>query len=189
MSWRRKPKGLAKEDAVLWQRVADSVKPLVEPHPLLTPTDAQALPQADEPKAVPPIPRPTPRNPQRVRANPKPPPVPLAREREVGRLDARAVRRIAKGRTAIEGRLDLHGMTREDAYARLADFLAFSRALGRRTVLVITGKGFAGEGVLRREVPRWLATPAFAPMVVGVEEAAVQHGGAGALYVRLRRAP
>lgn len=96
-------------------------------------------------------------------------------------------RRIARGRTAIEGRIDLHGMTREEAHVRLHDFLSISRAIGRRTVLVITGKGFSGEGVLRREVPQWLATPLFRDMIAGLEPAAPHHGGEGALYVRLRR--
>ena len=103
-------------------------------------------------------------------------------------VEQAAVLPTAKGRTAIEGRIDLHGLTRDEAYGRLHDFMSISRAIGRRTVLVITGKGFAGEGVLRREVPQWLATAPFRTMVAGVEPAARQHGGEGALYVRLRKA-
>jgi DNA-nicking Smr family endonuclease len=61
-------------------------------------------------------------------------------------------------------------------------------------VLVITGKGRAGHdgfreiGVLKRQVPLWLAMPEFRGFVVGFEDAHAGHGGEGALYVRLRRA-
>jgi DNA-nicking Smr family endonuclease len=60
-------------------------------------------------------------------------------------------------------------------------------------VLVVTGKGGGGtgaprgEGVLRRDAPRWLGVPPMAQLVVGVFEAHVRHGGAGALYVYLRK--
>ena len=55
------------------------------------------------------------------------------------------------------------------------------------------GKGRSGaldseRGVLRRQVPEWLGLPEFRSLVVGFEEASIGHGGAGALYVRLRRA-
>ena len=43
------------------------------------------------------------------------------------------------------------------------------------------------RGVLRRQVPLWLALPEFRTLVVGFEEAHVGHGGEGALYVRVRR--
>lgn len=59
-------------------------------------------------------------------------------------------------------------------------------------VLIITGKGTSGEnserGVLRRQVPEWLSLPEFRGLVVGFEQAHIGHGGAGALYVRVRRA-
>jgi DNA-nicking Smr family endonuclease len=59
-------------------------------------------------------------------------------------------------------------------------------------VLVITGKGRIGgdereTGVLRRQVPHWLELPEFRTIVVGYEQAHIAHGGAGALYVRVRR--
>jgi len=56
-------------------------------------------------------------------------------------------------------------------------------------VLVITGKGSSsgGDGVLRRAVPAWLSTPAFRMLVSSHDHAARNHGGSGALYVRLRR--
>ena len=59
-------------------------------------------------------------------------------------------------------------------------------------MLVVTGKGSttgpdSERGVLRRQVPEWLSLPEFRTLVVGFEQAHIGHGGAGALYVRVRR--
>ena len=70
----------------------------------------------------------------------------------------------------------------------LLRFLRTARERDARLVLVITGKGRGGEmGVLRRQVPQWLGLPEFRDLVVGFEDAAITHGGEGALYVRVRR--
>lgn len=99
--------------------------------------------------------------------------------------------RLARGREEIEGRLDLHGLTQSEAHAALLRFLRAAVARDARLVLVITGKGRregVGErGVLKRQVPHWLALPEFRGLVVGFEDAHISHGGEGALYVRLRR--
>lgn len=117
-------------------------------------------------------------------------------------FDSRKARRIAKGRTQIEARLDLHGLRQDDAHARLRHFLHDCHHRGLKHVLVITGKGrveddgdapFAAiferpaRGVLRRNVPRWLAEPDLRTIVVSFTSASVRHGGDGALYVELRR--
>lgn len=94
------------------------------------------------------------------------------------------------GRDAIEGRIDLHGMTYDQARAALTSFVQRAHAEGRRTLLIITGKGTQGEGVLRRRAPQWLAEAPLRGVVAGVGEAHRRHGGAGALYVLLKkRAP
>ncbi|MGB3273593.1 MAG: Smr/MutS family protein, partial [Xanthobacteraceae bacterium] len=98
--------------------------------------------------------------------------------------------RIARGHTGIEARLDLHGLTLIRAHAVLRRFLVRAQGEGLTLVLVITGKGGRdgkGSGALRREVPEWLALAEFRGLVVGFEEAHAAHGGAGALYVRVRR--
>ena len=99
-------------------------------------------------------------------------------------LGRREKAKVARGKTEIGGRLDLHGHTQAEAHSALIAFLHRSAARDQRTVLIITGK----SGVLRRQVPLWLALPDLREMVVGFESAAIQHGGDGALYVRLRRA-
>jgi DNA-nicking Smr family endonuclease len=97
--------------------------------------------------------------------------------------------RVARGKQAIDARLDLHGLTQSEAHGALLRFLRNATARDARLVLVITGKGRGGEiGVLRRHVPQWLGLPEFRAFVIGFEDAHIGHGGEGALYVRLRRA-
>jgi DNA-nicking Smr family endonuclease len=105
------------------------------------------------------------------------------------KLDEPTHKKIAKGRVSLGARIDLHGMTQGEAHALLLAFLHRAHAEGLRHVLVITGKGasYGSDGILRQAVPHWFATPQFRPYVSAYEDAARQHGGHGALYVRLRR--
>ena len=108
-------------------------------------------------------------------------------------LTRKAKKRIARGNHAIDGRLDLHGMTQAEAHDALFGFLRAKQTRGARVVLVITGKGArgnddnGGRGVLKRMVPMWLGMPDFRGLIIGFESAAIGHGGEGALYVSLRR--
>jgi DNA-nicking Smr family endonuclease len=121
----------------------------------------------------------------------KPPAMPLAP------IERRLKRELARGRGAIDGALDLHGLNQAEAHQALRGFLRHSQARGARLVIVVTGKGgplgdpgIWGEerGVLRRLAPHWLREADLRSVVLGFEEAGRAHGGAGALYVRLRRA-
>ena len=112
-------------------------------------------------------------------------------------LTRRMKRSVARGKDTIDARLDLHGLTQHEAHDTLLRFLRSASARDARLVLVITGKGkLSGKrdvggdrerGVLRRQVPQWLSLPEFRAYVVGFEDAAIAHGGEGALYVRVRR--
>ncbi len=117
-------------------------------------------------------------------------------------LDKRSARRLKRGRTEIEGRLDLHGMTLDAAHGALDQFIDRSLRRGKRCVLVITGKGRRasldgqgwGEGldrdprgVLREAAPNWLRVGAQGNQILAIEPARPQHGGDGAFYVLLRR--
>ncbi len=120
---------------------------------------------------------------------------------EAGMLetDGRTAGRLKRGKMAIDGRIDLHGMTQDSAHGALAAFLRRGQSQGWRCVLVITGKGnrqdrdrdpWSGErgrGVLRSMVPHWLNTPSLRPLILGYSEARPQHGGCGAIYVMLRK--
>lgn len=97
--------------------------------------------------------------------------------------------RIAREREEIGGRIDLHGMTQDRARRALEAFLQRAWDDGWRAVLVITGKGVQGDGVLRRRAPDWLGAPEVSHIVAGISEASRRHGGEGALYVALKRKP
>jgi DNA-nicking Smr family endonuclease len=118
---------------------------------------------------------------------------PLADKRPLSQppqpIEPKRHRRLAVEREPIGGRIDLHGFDQDRARAALTDFVLRSRAEGRRSVLVITGKGALGAGVLRRHVPEWLAAPPLRSAVAGLSEAHRRHGGEGALYVALKRLP
>lgn len=116
-------------------------------------------------------------------------------------LDGATAERLKRGKVEPEATLDLHGMTQAAAHAALAAFLRSAHERGRRCVLVVTGKGSPAErepvpfslterpkaGVLKANVPRWLEEAEMRSAVAGVQSAHQRHGGAGALYVYLRR--
>jgi DNA-nicking Smr family endonuclease len=104
-------------------------------------------------------------------------------------IDRANAERLKRGRHPIEARLDLHGMTQSDAHRELLQFVENCYHNGRRCVLVITGRGLGpdGPGVLKAAVPRWLQEGALRRRILAVAGAQQRHGGAGALYLLLRR--
>jgi DNA-nicking Smr family endonuclease len=104
-------------------------------------------------------------------------------------LERPVKRKIAKGRLALEARIDLHGLVQSEAHIMLLEFLLRAHDRGMRHVLVITGKGssLGSEGALRRAVPMWFSKPEFRYLISSYETAAQHHGGEGALYIRLSR--
>lgn len=130
----------------------------------------------------------------RAAVRPVPPPVALPAPPPASGLERRVRVALRRGTLRVDARIDLHGMRQVEAHGALIAFLTRARAAGHVHVLVVTGKGgggydaaFSERGVLRRSVPHWLRAPELRPVVLGFEEAARHHGGAGALYVRLRR--
>jgi DNA-nicking Smr family endonuclease len=186
MSRRR---SLSDEERALWTGVARSITPLHPRRPsaeVPEPTPSAELPTKAPAKGKKSAPVGA-RSPA-TSAPPKnnaPPLAPLGR---------RLKQRVARGREAIDARLDLHGFTQAQAHTALLHFLRRAQADGARTALVVTGKGTTKgseadeRGVLKRQVPLWLSLPEFRLLVIGYDNAHVGHGGAGAIYVRLRRA-
>ena len=191
---------LSADERALWEHAARDLKPLKAKKPRVHGTHEDETVPSGRPAseaATPHKPRSlTAPAPPRAAVTPKSaaPPPPTA-------IDRRKARQIGAGRIEVEARIDLHGMRQSEAHTALRRFLTKAHAKGQRWVLVITGKGGAprretetddygrGEerGVLRRNVPRWLAEPELRTIVVGFSEAAIRHGGEGALYVQLRR--
>jgi len=177
---------LSDDDEALWHTVTRSIMPLKrrrlrrsEPEGVRASTKLQVKQQLKQQL------KPAPKSPSSLRpqAGPAPKTPPLMP------IDRRLKQRLARGQIEIDGRIDLHGRTLNEAHAALLRFLHRAQGEGFRTVLVITGKGGPDpdRGVLRRQVPLWLTLPDLRAYVLAVEEAHVAHGGAGALYVRLRR--
>ena len=111
-------------------------------------------------------------------------------------LERRLRQRLSRGRVEVDAVMDLHGLRQDQAHGVLRQFLFTAQARGAKLVIVITGKGgrspdlaswHSETGVLRRSVPQWLRAPELRGVVIGFEEASQHHGGAGALYVRIRR--
>jgi DNA-nicking Smr family endonuclease len=104
-------------------------------------------------------------------------------------LERPVKRKLAKGRLELEARIDLHGMFQDEAHGLLHAFIQRAHDRGLRHVLVITGKGasMGSDGALRRAVPMWFGKPEFRHLISSWEAAAQNHGGEGALYVRLSR--
>jgi DNA-nicking Smr family endonuclease len=176
---------LSEEEATLWSGIARSIKPLRPAKRAAKPAANPAATPIDPGDGAPP--------PRRAAAKPQSPAP--AKSPPLAPFDRRLKQRVARGREAIDARLDLHGLTQSEAHAALLRFLRRAQMDGARIALVVTGKGArdsargsSERGVLRRQAPQWLALPEFRPFIVGFEEAHVSHGGEGALYIRLRRA-
>lgn len=170
---------LSAEEAELWAETMAGIKPL----PIKDQNHDQD-PAAAAAKRVAPPPRDV------TAVSPEPPELPdLAPGRTPG-LDKRTAQRLRRGQLAVEAKLDLHGLTQDQAHRALADFLVSAQGAGKRCVLVVTGKGLTprgDSGVLRAMLPRWLNTPPLRERVLALQAAQPRHGGTGAFYVLLKR--
>lgn len=172
---KRPDKGKSRDDAVLFEAAMRDVEAL-----------SGQPPRTPDPEPAP-KPGPRPRLAQPVRR-----PRGALPHLDAGRsadIDSRTLDRLKRGRLRPEARIDLHGMTQDQAHRALVRFLDRARAEGWRCVLVVTGKGRVSEGggVLRSQTPNWLNAPAIRPQVLAFAAAQPRDGGLGALYVLLRR--
>ncbi len=163
---------LRPEDVQIWARVAVSVRPLHGRPP------SPALPPLVTTSAM------KPSSPTTVRRSPPLPPQP---PKGIHPIEPNRLRRLDLGREPVAATLDLHGLGESAAHDQLVAFIRRERARGARSVLVITGKGHRGEGILRRRAPLWLTEPPLSSEITGLAEAHRTRGGAGALYVILKR--
>jgi DNA-nicking Smr family endonuclease len=182
----RPPRGLSAEEAALWARLAATVKPI---RPRTTPRAGAAesvLPSAPRPRASA---KPTP--------PPAPPHKPLATSRPLDRhgLDGGWERKVTQGAVRPDFTIDLHGHGLDAAHSRLDHGLALALAQGARVVLVITGRPRpvdaadrgSRRGAIRAKLIDWLAAGQHASRIAAVRPAHQKHGGAGAVYVVLKR--
>ncbi|WP_343056902.1 Smr/MutS family protein [Sphingomonas xinjiangensis] len=171
------------DDAGLWAQVAASVTPL-------RPVVSKAV-EVEQPVSAPP--KPALRAPAPLSAA-LPPPSP-AKQPRANTLDASWDRRLSRGLVAPETSIDLHGHSLASAYDRLDRGLDQAIRRGDRVLLLVTGKPPRPEserpharGAIRAAVGDWLASSRHADQIAAVRGAHPRHGGAGALYIVLRRA-
>ena len=203
---RRKPGSLTDDDLDLWRRVARSATPLDQRSRNVPLPQAEAGKAARQKRMAPSGPaQRDPLKPFEIgtssnRGGPEHDLAPTL-ERSLAaqplRMDKKVFGRLKRGKLRPERKIDLHGMTLNQAHPQLNRFISSAYADGCRLVIVVTGKGRSGrdeggpiptpKGVLRNQVPRWLGAPPLSAMVLQVTDAHVRHGGSGAYYVYLRR--
>ncbi len=168
----------SREERALWRRSMQGVTPLAPKRP---------LPKLAE-EAMP-APPPARRAPARPAPAKKSTALPALKPGHSPGVDRRTAEKHRRGRLPVEARLDLHGLTQDEAHRALERFLPRAQESGCRSVLVITGKGSRDgtRGVLKEAVPRWLNQSPLRALVLSISWAQPKDGGAGALYVLLRR--
>ena len=106
---------------------------------------------------------------------------------ETSGIDRTSARRMQRGQAPIEDRLDLHGLSQEQAQKKVKAFIGSAVQKNFRHVLIITGKGRDGHGILREKVPEWLKDAPLCYHLNAISYAQPKDGGTGALYIRLKR--
>lgn len=186
----KKPRGLSAEEQALWLKVTDTTEPISRRN--------YSLPF--DPSATFVKPKPTEKQRKAPKApGPSPPPWPQTEKSKPPQrveMDQKAFRKLKRGKLLPEARIDLHGMTLDQAHPALLNFISRSFADGKRLVLVITGKGKLKPdegpiptrfGVLNHHVPGWLQQQPLKAKVLQITHANIRHGGTGAYYVYLKR--
>ncbi len=176
---------LSGEDRILWGKVARSTRPLKgRLEDLLELESLFSVPEDEQPASL--APKQVPPTVQGDDNSAREPKKPSGYHYP---LEKPVKRKLSRGHLAIEARIDLHGLMQSEAHGILHDFLVRAHERGLRHVLIITGKGssMGSEGALKRAVPMWFSKPEFRFLISSYEPAARQHGGEGALYVRLSR--
>lgn len=186
----RAPRGLSPEEADLWNKVAATITPIHPPRP-----KAKAADPALTATLPPPLPA------KRVKGRippplPTPAPTPVARPLQNHGLDSSWDRKLSRGPITPDVTIDLHGLTLDAAHARLTGSIAQALAMGARVMLLIAGKPRPHDeqdqrgnrrGVIRAKLLDWLAHSPHASQIAAVRPAQPRHGGAGAVYIVLRK--
>ena len=109
-------------------------------------------------------------------------------------IEKNKLRRIKNGRITIDGTMDLHGFSLKEAEIRLQQFVGESAQLGKRFLLIITGKGSNSKPnihgktqTIKSEINNWLSDHFYDDKVQYISKALDRHGGDGALYFFLKK--
>ncbi len=191
------PRGLSATEAALWRKVTETVVPLVPPLPLAGGAGGGLVTQEPDSPTPDPSRKREGNHGARLALHPRPaaggPPLPLAGAGSG--LDSHWDRRLKSGLLPPDFTLDLHGHSLDQAHRRLDAGLMQAKAMGARLVLLITGNPRPADaadrgkkrGAIRAKVLDWLAAGPHGADIAAVRPAHRRHGGAGALYLVLRR--
>ncbi len=185
---RRKPRGLSPEEKELWSRVVQTAEAHKTPQTLFT--DAPILAPTKK------TPKPEPIAPFKIGQKSRPAQTAMPAPASPITMDKRAFTKMKRGKMSPDAKIDLHGMTQDEAHPALINTILNAHAAGKRLVLVVTGKGKVRDdggpipvrtGILKHAVPQWLKQAPLKQIVLQTNQANQSHGGSGALYVYLRR--
>lgn len=192
----RAPRGLSPDEAALWEQVAATITPIHPARPLAHKPEAAPQPQS-QPQSLPLPPKRVKGRIPPPRPAPAPPSLPVARPLESKGLDSSWDRKLARGAIAPDVTIDLHGLGLDAAHGRLTGGIAQALAMGSRVILLIAGKHRPHDehdlrgsrrGAIRAKLLDWLAHSPYADRIAAVRPAQPRHGGAGAVYIVLRKA-
>lgn len=186
------PRRLDPDEAALWKKVAATVRPLAKGPATIPPVSPPAVrPPKPAPRGVAAAPA------APMRTSPLPPP---RRIHQTATLDGHWDRRLRKGHVRPDMSIDLHGHTLASAQALLDEAIGRALVRGARVLLVVAGRLRPGadrlpqmhgeprpRGAIRASLADWLAASPHADRIVALRPAHISHGGAGAVYVILRR--
>lgn len=184
-------KKLSDQDKAIWQAITKQIKPLGNPYEFTGTSKAKLKSESAPTKPITKI--------SAFRIGEKTTPnnsmMKMSKKDVTPNMDKKNFQRLQRGKLEIDGKLDLHGLTQEQAKVLLRNKLLDAYDRGKRLILVITGKGKYRTddfnrptiGVLKQNVPIWLRQPPLTSIVLEVTQAKQQHGGDGAFYVYLRR--
>ena len=165
-----KKKGvISKEEQDLWDEVAKTVTPLKKD----SATSTKKTPTPETIKKL------------LIRRAPAPAQIPKSASSPA--TNQEISRRLRRKQLTIEARLDLHGMTLDEAWHAMHSFLERAHQTKKRCLLVITGKGKRGEVRLKQQVPQWLDADHIRSKLIGYSAARPEDGGTGAYYILLKR--
>lgn len=102
-------------------------------------------------------------------------------------LDVNQDKRVRRGHIKIDRKIDLHDMTQDLAKATLHRAIMRASNRNHHCLLIVTGKGLRGEGVLRRNFPAWISDSTIRPLIASYSPAHIKHGGSGAWYIFLKK--
>ncbi len=184
------------DEEAVWGRVAETVRPLLGREPS---KDAALLRFSDSFQGSPSRSGPS----RQIKVRPadkimsgKPEPRRIKAPPEQNTLDANWDKRIATGKASPDRTIDLHGHSAASAHAILNHLLGDAIRAGARVILLITGRPArdnprmppTGRGVIRASVEDWLLAGPYSSQIVAIRAAHPRHGGAGALYLIIRKA-